>query len=221
VRESFLLLVRESFLAPTLAGIPSRTQGLRNPFRECRLSATFPAMPRYRANECLPYFCAVTILDWLPVLIDARYIDPVLDSLRFCREKKSLRLFAFVVMPNHLHLICSAGEELHAVMRDFKRFTSRQIHDRLKADGRGSILEWLRHATQGARRDRDEWSLWQDGFHPQAIWGSEVFDQKLRYLHDNPVRKGLVRTPEEWWFSSASVYAGCRDYAMEVETIDW
>lgn len=50
-------------------------------------------------------------------------------------------------MPNHLPLIASAAEQLHAVMRDFKRFTSRTIHDRLEQDGRTTILEWLQRST--------------------------------------------------------------------------
>ena len=72
-------------------------------------------------------------------------------------------------MPNHMHLIASAGEDLHPVMRDFKRFTSRVIHDRLKEDGRATILEWLQRATERARRERGELGLWQAGFHPQQI----------------------------------------------------
>lgn len=177
-------------------------------------------MPRYVANENLPYFCTITVLDWLPVLIESRYVDPILDSLRFCRRNKGLRIYAYVVMPHHVHLICSAGEQMHDVMRDFKRFTSRQIHDRMKEDGRATMLQWLEYATQRARRSRDELGLWQDGFHPQAIWSSEVFQQKLDYLHANPCRKGLVQRPEQWWFSSAACYAGEKAYCMEVDRLE-
>jgi putative transposase len=165
-------------------------------------------MSRYRADEDLPCFCTITVLDWLPVLIEARYIEPILDSLRYCRANKGLKLLAFVIMPNHVHLIASAGQRLHEVMRDFKRFTSRQIHERLKADGRESLLHWLEYATPRARRGRGELGLWQDGFHPQAIWSAEVFRQKLDYLHTNPCRKGLVQQPQHWSFSSAAAYAG-------------
>ena len=177
-------------------------------------------MPRYTANECLPYFCTCTVLDWLPVLIESRYIDPIIDSLRFCRANKGLKLYAFVIMPNHLHLICSVGEQLHTVMRDFKRFTSRQIHDRLKEDSRTTILEWLRFATQRARRASDELGLWDEGFHPKAIASSDVFQQKLDYLHANPCRKGLVERPERWWYSSAAFYAGESAYCMEVDHLE-
>ena len=104
-------------------------------------------MLRYRAAEDAPYFCTITVLDWLPVLIEGRYIDPILDSFRFCRRHKDLRLFAFAIMPNHIHLIASAAKQLHTVMRDFKRFTSRTIHDRLEQDGRTTILECLQRST--------------------------------------------------------------------------
>ncbi len=178
-------------------------------------------MARYRADEHLPYFCTITVLDWVPVLIEARYIDPIIESLRFCREHKRLELFAFVVMPNHVHLIAAAGEHLHPVIRDFKRFTSRMIHDWLREDGCGTYLGWLEAATQCARRQRGELGLWQDGFHPQALYSRNVFEQKLNYLHENPVRKGLVHRPEDWWYSSAPFYDGRNDVCMEVDLLDF
>jgi REP element-mobilizing transposase RayT len=178
-------------------------------------------MTRYRADEHVPYFCTITVLDWLPVLIEARYIDATIESLEFCRQHKGLQLFGLVVMPNHLHLIAAAGDELHAVVRDFKRFASRTIHDRLKQDGRQTVLDWLAKATQRARRQRGELGLWQDGFHPQAIYSRAVFEQKLGYLHENPVRKGLVQHPADWWYSSAGFYEGSRDCCMKMDLVEW
>ena len=177
-------------------------------------------MPRYRASECLPYFCTITVLDWLPVLLESRYIDPIIDSLTYCRQHKGLQLFACVIMPNHLHLIAAAGEHLHEVVRDFKRFTSRTIHDRLKPDDRSTVLHWPQHATQAARRERGEFGLWDDGFHPQEVSSRPVFEQKLNYLHENPVRKGLVRRPEDWWYSSASWYAGEKNVCLQMDELE-
>ncbi len=177
-------------------------------------------MVRYRADENLPYFCTITVLDWTPVFIEQRYIDPLVESLSYCRTNKGLRLFAYVVMPNHLHLI-AAADDLHALMRDFKRFTSRTIHERLLADARRTVLSWLEQAAQGARRQRGEFSFWADGFHPQAISTSAVLEQKLRYLHENPVRKGLVGAAEDWWYSSASWYAGRRECRLEMDELEF
>jgi REP element-mobilizing transposase RayT len=180
---------------------------------------TLTTMPRYQAGEYLPHFCTITILDWVPVFIDARFIDPLIESLSFCRAKKGLQLFGFVVMPNHMHCI-AAADDLHAMMRDFKRFTSRSIHERLVADGRNTVLAWLERAAQRARRERGEFSFWQDGFHPQAIRSRRVFEQKLRYLHENPVRKGLIAGPEDWRYSSAGWYAGRSGVCMEMDVLE-
>lgn len=178
-------------------------------------------MSRYIADQHVPYFCTITVLDWLPVFIDFRYMEPMIESLRFCRTRKALLVFAYVIMPNHLHLIAGTQGDLHATMRDFKRFTSRAIHDRLRQDGRFEILEWLRQGTQRARRERDELGLWQDGFHPQSLRSDTVFRQKLDYLHANPVRKGLVRSAQDWWYSSAGEYAGQRECCMPVDPPPW
>ncbi len=105
-------------------------------------------------------------------------------------------------------------------MRDLKRFTSRTIHDRLKADGRDTVLHWLEHATQAARRQRGELGLWADGFHPQAVFTRDVLDQKLAYLHANPVRKGLVACPEDWWYSSAGWFAGRKNVCLEMDELE-
>lgn len=176
-------------------------------------------MPRYRADENLPYFCTLTVRDCIPVFIESRYIDPLIASLRFCRTNKALPLFAFVVMPNHMHLI-AAAPDLHAVMRDYKRFTSRTIHDRLIDDQRTTILNWLENAAQHARRDRDEFSFWNDGFHPQALYSPAVVDQKLRYLHENPVRKGFIAAPQDWCYSSARWYAGLDGHCLEMDRLE-
>ncbi len=160
-------------------------------------------MGRYRADENLPYFCTITVLDWFPIFIDQRYIEPIFDRLRYCRDNKGLRVHALVVMPNHLHMIASADGDVHVIMRDFKRYTSRSIHDRLKEDGRETLVGWLRQSTAFARRGKGELGLWRPGFHPQAIYSRGVLDQKMGYLQANPVRKGLVASPADWRYSSA------------------
>ena len=72
-----------------------------------------------------------------------------------------------------------------------------------------------------ARYRADELGLWQDGFHPQALYSHDVFEQKLNYLHENPVRKGLVQRSDDWWYSSAPFYDGRKDVCMEVDLLDF
>ncbi|MHC4797569.1 MAG: REP-associated tyrosine transposase, partial [Planctomycetota bacterium] len=164
------------------------------------------------------YLCTITILEWLPILTESRYCNPIIDSLKYCRNKKNLCVMAYVIMPNHIHLIAASDHDIHTIMRDFKRFTSRSIHDLLKEDNRNTLLRWLSEATEPARRAKGELSLWQSGFHPKAILSEKVFQQKLRYIHENPVRKGLVTHPADWWYSSARIEAGLPDAPMDVDS---
>jgi REP element-mobilizing transposase RayT len=158
-------------------------------------------------------------MEWIPLFVDARYIDPVIDSLRYCQQSKGLALHGFVVMPNHVHLVAAADDKLEQVMADFKRFTSRRIKELLVDDGRASLMEWFRRATPAERAARGEIAFWQRGFHPKAVFSEQVFLQKMKYLHENPVRKGLVRRPEHWWYSSAAQYEGSDDLCLSVEQL--
>ena len=192
------------------ARILSRTHSRRNPFLRPFHVAI---VTNHGALPCR------TVLDWVPVFLDERYILPAIDSLQFTRRQKGLKLYAYVVMPNHLHLIVSSSD-LHSHIRDFKRFTSRQIHERLVADGRQAILRWLNDAAQSARRKAGAFSLWQHGFHPKVIRNRSVFEQKLKYLHENPTRKGLVANPQAWRFSSAGYFAGDGECVLEMDPIE-
>jgi REP element-mobilizing transposase RayT len=179
-----------------------------------------PPMPRNEAHDNLPYFCTITVLDWYPIFIEDTYIDPLLESLTFCRQHKQLQLFGYVIMPNHVHLI-AAAPNLHEVMRDWKRFTSRNLHDLLKANNRLEILSALSNATEPNRKRAGYLSLWQSGFHPKAVAGQNVFEQKLRYLHENPVRKGLVDHPEDWTYSSARDFNEWGSGVLDLDALVW
>jgi REP element-mobilizing transposase RayT len=66
----------------------------------------------------------------------------------------------------------------------------------------------LHYFAKAAKNDGkgSDFKIWQEGSHPEAIESGEFFDQKLNYLHENPVRKGYVTRPEDWVYSSARNY---------------
>ena len=71
------------------------------------------------------YFLTCTIVDWIPVFQSHPYFDIITNSLTFCRANKGMRLYAYVIMENHLHLIAGAPD-LSGVIRAFKGFTARR-----------------------------------------------------------------------------------------------
>ena len=105
-------------------------------------------------------------------------------------------------MLNHIHLISSSRENilLSDVMRDFKRHTSTTIAKMLENDDDRFLLYIFRKAEG---KKGSNYKVWQDEYHPEAIYSEKWFHQKLNYLHENPVRKGFVLNPEDWKFSSA------------------
>jgi len=92
------------------------------------------------------YFITSTIIDWTPLLINEKIMQIVTDSFTYCRRNKGLRLFGYVIMPNHKHAIIATeeGKQIPGVVRDFKRHTSQEISNYLKGLGDKSDLFWLR-----------------------------------------------------------------------------
>ena len=109
-------------------------------------------------------------------------------------------------MTNHLHLIArSETGNLSDTIRDFKKYTSTTILAAIKS-GAESRIEWLLHrfkwnAAQNKRSSN--YQLWTHENRAEAIFSQKFFNQKLNYIHENPVRAGWVQHPEEYIYSSA------------------
>lgn len=166
-----------------------------------------------------PHFITFAVVDWLPVFIDSKPCDIIIDSLKFCRERKGLRIHGYVIMPTHLHLLGSATNDFTGIVRDFKSFTSKQLKKHLAESGNDIFLWALSRAAELAR-ERDEQSFWQDGYHPEMVYSSEFLEQKLQYIHNNPLRKGLVSVAPGWRYSSAGVYAGELDVPLVIDYLE-
>ncbi len=160
---------------------------------------------RYRAHEShAAYFVTSTAVAWLPVFTTAARCDLLVESFEYCRLYKSLKIYAWVILDNHMHAIVSAPD-LPRVLADFKRHTAQRVLEQLEKE-KG---EWLLNQFQYFRAKHKVESLhqvWQEGSHPQEIADDEMMQQKLDYLHDNPVKRGLVAAAEHWRYSSAHVW---------------
>ena len=132
------------------------------------------------------FFVTTTFRDWQELGDIDRVYSALTESLKFCLNKYQALLPGFVLMPSHVHLlIVIEGGELANLMRDFKKYTAQKA---LKDCGITADQIWM------PRYDR------------VAIYTEAVFRQKLEYIHDNPMKSGLVDIAEEWKWSSASAY---------------
>jgi REP element-mobilizing transposase RayT len=131
-----------------------------------------------------------------------------LNSLNHCRENKGLIIYGYVIMSNHVHLLIQAKEEnLSDILRDFKKFTSQTIIRTLeenKNESRRNRMLWLFKETD--ENKKVSYQFWQPDNHPELCYQLNFMWQKLEYIHNNPVKAGLVYKAEEYVFSSAADY---------------
>ena len=182
-------------------------------------------MRRYKIQEngIIPHYITWTITGWLPIFVSHKYYDILTESLKYCRLQKSLLVHAYVIMPTHAHLTLSVqqGGDLVAVLRDSRKFIAKEIVRQLKQDG-NSLFDWaFRDAARKQGRPEGSYAVWQPGGHPEVIMSSGFARQKVDYLHDNPVRKGLVWRPEDWRYSSAGQYATGEAGPLEVDVLEF
>ncbi len=137
-----------------------------------------------------------TIVDWLPVFTSSDCSEILAHSLDFCRREKGLSLYAWVIMDNHFHAVVQA-EELSRVMADLKKSTAGKLLAQLETERRGWLLELLA-AGKAEHKHRSSYQVWQEGFHPQAIYSDEVM------LQSRAVRDRLRAEPQP---------EGCRRWA--------
>jgi putative transposase len=149
-------------------------------------------------------FFTATILEWKHLLKQDRYKQVIIESLSFLVAEKRVIVYAFVIMPNHIHLIWRITEDhkRENVQRDFLKFTAQKIKFDLQAH-HPNVLERF----EVNAKDR-KYQIWERNPLSIDIYSREVLLQKLNYIHNNPIQEKwqLSVTPEAYKFSSASYY---------------
>ena len=155
------------------------------------------------------YFVTPSIIGWVDVFTKSQYCSIILDSLKHCQEEKGLKIHAWCIMSSHLHLIVSSEkEDLSSIMRDFKKFTSKKIIEEMES-GNDSRKEWMlalfSEAAEQTKRNK-YYKVWQDGNHPILLDTNKMMDQRLNYIHNNPIEQGIVFNAFDYIYSSAIDY---------------
>ena len=153
-----------------------------------------------------------TVLHWIPVFTRPETVTILLDSLRFLSQG-GMKLYAYVILENHLHLIAQS-EQLGRDIARFKSYTAKKLLHYLDKNSVTTILEQLAFYKKAHKTDR-AYQFWQEGVHPEWIQNEEMMRQKIEYIHRNPVERGYVDQAEHWRYSSARNYQGM-DGLLEV-----
>ena len=161
-------------------------------------------------NQAAVHFITFAVIKWVDVFTRKSYRDIVLDSIQHCQKEKGLLLHGWCIMSNHLHLVASAqNKDLSDILRDFKKFTSKQIVKAIQDNKQESRREWMlqifKQAGEANSRN-SEFQFWQQDNQPKELYSPAFVFQKLNYIHNNPVEAGIVERPEEYLYSSARDY---------------
>lgn len=156
------------------------------------------------------HFVTFAVVEWIDVFTRKDYKDILLDSIRYCQKEKGLILHSWCLMSNHVHLVISAKEHNTSdILRDFKKYTSKQLIKAIQEHPAESRREWMLEIFKkaGEANSRNtSWQFWRQDNQPKELYSEKFTSQKLDYIHNNPVEAGIVEKAEEYLYSSAKDY---------------
>ncbi|MBC7750342.1 MAG: transposase [Candidatus Saccharibacteria bacterium] len=162
---------------------------------------------RYKiTDETAVHFVTCTVLHWLPVFTNQDSVGIVIDSLKFLQQE-GIKIYAWVILENHLHLVIQSNNTLSKDLARFKRHTASKIFALLRERNATTLLDQFKHYKTAHKVDR-ELQFWQEGSHPELIANDLILRQKVEYIHQNPIKRGYVDQAEHWRYSSARSYLG-------------
>jgi len=150
-----------------------------------------------RFQECHDvHFLTFSCYRRKPNLLSATACSTFLVGLQRVREQPQLCVYGYVVMPEHVHLLVNEPDHgmLAQAMQSLKQGVARRL------------------ALRAAE------SFWQARYYDFNVWTHHKFVEKLRYIHRNPVKRGLVRQPDDWPWSSYRHYANGEVGVVEIES---
>jgi len=168
-------------------------------------SVFMPRLKHINLKE-YPYMTTTVTIDREPIFevagkeypahFDSRdYLNPsdiLLNAILFGRNRQWYYLLSFVIMPDHMHLIViPKDKDISGIMKSIKGFSAKQINEVFGRRG----------------------SIWQRGFYDYILDSEEKVLSRIRYIEDNPVRKGIVTNSEDYGYSSV-IYRDKTDFRI-------
>ncbi|MFT5156614.1 MAG: putative transposase [Bacteroidia bacterium] len=160
-------------------------------------------LARINSESC--YFFTATVKSWYCLLNRDQYKKIITDSLAFLVKDNRVRIYGFVIMPNHLHVIWDILQP-HTkaqIQRDFLKYTSQQMRLDMMQNHPSELLKF-----RVDLKDRKH-QIWQRRSLSIQLYSISVFEQKLNYIHNNPIsgKWRLADIKEDYPYSSASLYS--------------
>jgi REP-associated tyrosine transposase len=150
-------------------------------------------------------YITIVTKDRLPVFRTTQMKEILCAALNEARGSARFLLFAYVIMLDHMHLLTSRPSTTSDLLRVLKGITARRLINHLKENRHFSSLAKLQHQEQ---KRNHKYSLWQTEKNVLPVFSEGMFMEKLNYIHQNPVRAGLIEQASDYRWSSARIWRG-------------
>jgi putative transposase len=158
-------------------------------------------MARKWSNQNLPgalHFVSGNFLDRLPVFSQPRCCKSFIDTLATLLDEWPCKLIAYVLMPDHTHLIVNPKDGR------IKEFTGK-----LKSLSARAMVQTAHGIDFKFDPEESSHLVWQESFKATPLWSAWMIWQKINYIHANPIKAGLVKSAKDYrWSSFRSFYSG-------------
>ncbi len=158
------------------------------------------------------YFVSFATVYWIDVFVRELYCSIIVDSLNFYCREKGMEIFCWCIMPSHIHLIFrDSNNEPEKLLGRFKSYTSKALQTEIaqnNLESRKAWMQWMFERAGALTSNVKAGMFWQHHNKPIELWSIDVIEQKVHYIHQNPVTAGFVLYPEHWKYSSAVDYSG-------------
>ena len=178
---------------------------------------------KIRNQEAL-HFISFATVEWIDVFTRPLYKEVIIESLKYCQEKKGMILYAWCLMTNHMHMILSSDgkNKQEAIIRDFKKYTSKRCLDLIEnneSESRRNWMLWMFKSAGEKNSNNSNYQFWRQDNHPIELDSNKLMEQKLDYINNNPLMEGIVDEAEHYLYSRARNYSGMKGL-IEVNIIE-
>jgi putative transposase len=165
-------------------------------------------------DQTKPYFVSFAVVYWIDVFIRKEYRNILLDCLQHCQKEKGFEIYSWVIMSSHIHLIIgSQKEKMGNIMRDMKSYSAKKLEKAIRNNPEESRREWILWMMKKAGKENSQnkdFQFWRQDNHPIELSDNKMMEQKMNYIHNNPVLAGFTDASESYLYSSARDYVGIK-----------
>jgi len=170
------------------------------------------------------HYLTFTVVGWIDVFTRKKYKDIIIHDLEYCIRNKGLILCAYAIMSNHIQIIGRADEgyDVSNIIRDFKSYSIKTILNSILTSPNESRQEWmLKLFKYYAKYNSNNkfYQFWKRDNKPIELVSPKWIDQKINYIHNNPINAGLVENSWEYRYSSAANYVE-KEGLLNISLID-